>query len=293
MDSDQFNAAQTSLVSVSGYTLILSAVLAISSIIIIVIYSVESRIQRQAFREKQKLIRRLDEAYKMKSEFLSVVSHELRTPLTSILGALKLLASGRLGDVPEQVQRPLDIVHRNSQRLSALVNDILDFEKIESGNLSYNMGVVNVDSLVASAVEAGSLLGCSRGINVRVDNLSTGATVYGDENRLAQLLSNLISNAVKFSPDNSTVNVDVTHEDKVQISVTDEGPGIPESFENKVFERFTQAETGSARKFSGTGIGLNIAMAIAVAHKGKLFFKSKVGSGTTFFLELPQHGNLG
>lgn len=228
--------------------------------------------------------RRVEE---MKSEFVSTVSHELRTPLTSIAGSLGLLAGGAAGPLPEKAARLIGIAQSNSQRLVRLINDILDIEKIESGELTLRRDPVEVRDLAGRSID--SVRGMADGMGVRVA-LAEGAaaTVTGDLDRLIQVVVNLLSNAVKFSPRGGTVEVTAaTVGPIIRLSVRDHGPGITESFRGRIFDKFAQADASDTRQRGGTGLGLAISREIAERHGGRLWFESVVGEGSTFHLDLP------
>ena len=230
----------------------------------------------------------LRRAERVKHEFLSTISHELRTPLTSIKGALGLIKSGSAGQVTDDVQSMLSIAYTNSDRLQALINDILDIEKIESGNLEYNMKQVDIISLVDEAIVANTGYGDELGITFVKGVMETDALVFGDKDRLIQVLSNLMSNAAKFSPVGKQVELSVTSDqDNIRIAVKDEGAGVPEEFRKIIFEKFTQGDSSDTRQKGGTGLGLSISKTIVEQHDGTIGFDSTVGVGTTFFFTLP------
>jgi len=225
---------------------------------------------------------------KAKSEFVSTVSHELRTPLTSIKGALGLIKSGTVGDLPEKATAMLNIAYNNSDRLVLLINDILDMEKVSSGNLNFQFEPTKITALVDKAIEINQGYGDQHNVTfVRTGNDENVETL-GDTDRLMQVLSNLMSNAAKFSPEGGQVELSVRRSDgDILVSVTDKGPGIPEEFRNRIFEKFTQADSSDTRQIGGTGLGLSISRAIVEQHQGTINFESKIGEGTTFIVTLP------
>lgn len=224
----------------------------------------------------------------MKDEFISVVSHELRTPLTSIRGALGLLAGGVAGQLPSEARTLLDIAANNSERLVRLINDILDIEKIESDKMLFRIVPLDLTSLVEQAVAANSAIAQTAEVEIRIVKTRPGVRVQADADRLQQVLANLLSNAVKFSPRGGAVEVGVVSRgERVCVSVTDRGPGIPEDFQERVFERFAQADTSSTRQQGGTGLGLSISKAIVERLHGRIWFRSEPEAGTTFFFDLP------
>jgi PAS domain S-box-containing protein len=229
--------------------------------------------------------RRVD---RLKSEFISVVSHELRTPLTSIRGSLGLLVGGAAGDLPERSRRMVEIAHHNSERLVRLINDMLDMEKIESGKMRFDLRPLEVSHLVQHALEVNRGYGTEYQIEFVAEPGSANERVYGDFDRLIQVMSNLLSNAAKFSPPGGQVRVAVTRrDDLVRIAVADHGPGIADEFRRHLFKRFSQADTSDARQKGGTGLGLSICKAIIERHDGVIGFETEVGIGSTFWFDLP------
>ena len=226
----------------------------------------------------------------MKEEFVSTVSHELRTPLTSIAGSLGLLAGGAAGPLPEKAGRLVGLAHANSQRLVRLINDILDIEKIESGKFTLNLGVVDLAEIAGRSVEVMRGLADDLGVEIVLEP-APAAPVRGDADRLIQVVTNLLSNACKFSPGGGQVTVTVDPAARVaRLSVKDQGPGIPEAFRSRIFSKFAQADASGTRARGGTGLGLAIAREITERHGGRLWFDSPPGGGATFHLELPLSG---
>ena len=223
----------------------------------------------------------------MKAEFISTVSHELRTPLTSIAGSLGLLAGGAGGALPEKAGKLISIAHANSQRLVRLINDILDIEKIESGQMPFDMKPVRLLPLINHTIQANR--GFADGFKVRIelDPHSVDGTVLADADRLTQVVTNLLSNAVKFSPAGSAVEVSVRpHGRFYRITVRDHGPGIPESFQPRLFSKFAQADASDTRQKGGTGLGLSIAREITVRLGGTISFETAQNVGTAFHVDL-------
>lgn len=226
---------------------------------------------------------------RMKSEFVSTVSHELRTPLTSISGALGLLLSGALCTLPEQAAPLVQIAHRNSRRLTALINDLLDMEKVSAGQMEFRLQRQSLSRLLDQAVE--DTLGFAQQYSVKID-LDTGESdclVEVDAGRLLQALNNLISNAIKFSKTGGTVDVRAEAQaGRVRVSVIDHGEGIPLAFQSRLFTKFSQADASDTRRKGGTGLGLAITRELVVHMGGEVGFESEPGAGATFWIELPR-----
>lgn len=227
---------------------------------------------------------------KMKSEFISTVSHELRTPLTSISGALRIILSGSLGEIsPASATKMLEIAHKNSLRLSVLVNDLLDFEKISSGKLTFDLKKTSVITLVEQALESSQSYCSERHVALKFVRPLQDPHVNVDGNRFIQVLLNLLSNAIKFSPENGEVMISIsTYADTVRVNVDDKGAGIPEAFKQKIFQKFSQADSSDTRQKGGTGLGLSISKELIEGMKGKIGFESQEGKGSTFYIELPK-----
>lgn len=225
---------------------------------------------------------------RLKNEFVSTVSHELRTPLTSIRGALGLVAGGAAGHVAEQAKGLIDIAYKNSERLVRLINDILDVEKIESGKMRFDIGLHELEPLVRQALVENRSYGEQYGVAFSLAWNASRVRVRVDPDRFIQVMSNLLSNAAKFSSRGSTVQVDVhRNTDIVWLEVRDQGPGIPAEFHDKIFQKFSQADASDSRREGGTGLGLAISKAIIESMGGRIGFRSPPGEGATFFIELP------
>lgn len=229
---------------------------------------------------------------RMKSEFISTVSHELRTPLTSISGSLGLIAGGSLGELSDQVSRMIDIAYRNSEQLKQLVDDLLDMEKLVSGKMRMQLAPTPVLPVIRDAMERLNTYAVERDVCVRLGSSLATAIAIVDGSRLDQAFTNLLSNAIKFSPDRGEVTVNVEETDQhLRVSVTDRGPGVPESFRPRIFQKFAQADSSATRSQGGTGLGLAITREIMSQMGGSAGFKSVVGQGATFWLDLPMPGS--
>jgi signal transduction histidine kinase len=225
---------------------------------------------------------------RMKDEFISLVSHEFRTPLTSIHGSLGLLNSGLAAGLPEKARQLLEVAHRNSQRLVRLIGDVLDLQKIESGTMPLELRPLEIGPFLEQAIEANEAYGAQFRVSFVVNGVPPRLGIRADPDRLMQVITNLLSNAAKFSPSDRPVLVSAQrHGGVVRITVTDRGSGIPEEFRARIFERFAQADSSTTREKGGTGLGLSISKAIVERMGGHIGFETEVGAGTTFYVELP------
>ena len=226
---------------------------------------------------------------RLKNEFVSIVSHELRTPLTALVGSLGLVRSGTLGRLPDKVQDLIEISQASAQRLVALVNDILDIEKIEAGSMEFDFAPTEAVALVRQAIAETEPFGAKYDVALRLEERLGQVSVRADADRLTQVLTNLISNAVKFSPQGETVIVRLTREgEDIRFAVRDHGPGIPAHMHRRIFEKFTQVDSSESRSKAGTGLGLTICKDIIEAHGGRIRVESEPGMGATFSFALPE-----
>jgi signal transduction histidine kinase len=229
-------------------------------------------------------------ANQAKSEFLAIMSHELRTPLTSIRGPLSLLSNGSMSDLPKKVQNLLKIADKNSEHLALLVDDILDFEKLLSGNMRFHKKNLLIGPFISKAVDVIQGYADKYGVRLIVGKSDCDACVINaDEGRLLQVFSNLLSNAIKYSPESGEVLITVQCADhKVRIAIIDKGKGIPTEFHGRIFEHFSQADSSNTREKGGTGLGLAICKEIIDFHGGKIDFDCSPVKGTTFYFELDE-----
>ena len=224
----------------------------------------------------------------IKNEFISTVSHELRTPLTSVRGSLGLLVGGAGGELTEQAGNLINIANKNTERLLLLINDILDIEKIEYGKLDYNYKLIDIQEFIEMAIQANNAYGEQFDVKYNMTQCPDEIKVYADEDRLMQVMNNLLSNAAKFSDDAQHVEISaVQRVNKIRISITDNGKGIPQTFQKHIFEKFAQADASDTKQLGGTGLGLSITKAIVEQHGGRIDFISRKNLGTTFFFDLP------
>jgi PAS domain S-box-containing protein len=223
-----------------------------------------------------------------KDSFLSNVSHELRTPLATVNGYVEMLATGTLGELPPEQQRVIGVMRRNLDRLAGLINEIIEFSRMEIRGLELSLSLFNVEDLVNEAA-ASALPGAAEkdvAINISIGNAPGHA--WGDRRRLQQVLAILLNNAVKFSRQGGTITIEASKAaGDVQLSVTDDGIGIDPAFHEKVFEKFFQVDSSKTRRYEGAGIGLSIAKSIAESHGGGISLASELGKGSTFTVRLP------
>lgn len=226
-------------------------------------------------------------AEQMKHEFVSVVSHELRTPLTSIAGALGLVAGGAVGEVPASMRQMLTIAHQNSLRLGRLIDDLLDMDKLIAGKMPLQMRTQPLAPLLEDALRSNQSYAEQYAVRFERGALPT-LSVAVDENRMHQVLANLLSNAAKFSPAGEIVMLIAERRgDWVRVSITDNGPGICEAFQMRIFEKFSQADSSDTRQKGGTGLGLAISKELVERMNGRMGFDTEAGLGTCFWFELP------
>ncbi len=227
---------------------------------------------------------------RIKSEFIATVSHELRTPLTSISGSLGMVASGAMGQVPDKAARMIELAYRNSQRLATLVNDLLDMERISSGRMDLALSICDINALADQVVEANRGFAVKHAVEMTFKPAPGSVDAKVDPARFEQVLSNLLSNAIKFSPPQGEVVVAVASSESVlTVSVSDQGPGVPEDFREKMFSRFSQADSSDQRSQGGTGLGLSISKELSELMKIELDYTSVEGEGTCFYLRMPRH----
>ena len=232
------------------------------------------------------------EIERMKNEFVSTVSHELRTPLTSIRGSLGLILADVAGPMANKVRDLITIAYNNSERLVRLINDILDIEKIESGNIVVTLRPLPIGPLLRQAIEENTGYAEKYAVNLAIEDQTGDAAIMGSQDHLLQVFTNLLSNAMKFSPPQGTVTLGATlAEGRVRFGIVDNGPGIPEDFQARIFEKFTQADSSSTRAKNGTGLGLSISKALVEKMQGTIGFDSAPGR-TEFFIDLPLAAQL-
>jgi signal transduction histidine kinase len=228
---------------------------------------------------------------RLKSEFVAVVSHEIRTPLTVIKGVLELLTDDRHWQVDEKQGELLRMATANSERLLHLINDILDFSKLQSASLPMSFAPGLLPQVIRASAGNLSHLAGERGIQLGLEMPNDAPLVIMDEQRIGQVVTNLLSNALKFSPRGSTVTVTVKVEEQaLHVSVKDEGEGIAPKDMSRLFQKFSQLDSSTTRKAGGTGLGLVITKGIVEAHGGRIWVESEIGLGSAFHFTLPLSG---
>jgi PAS domain S-box-containing protein len=258
-------------------------------------FAVDITARKQAERDRETLLsqtqeqnERLRKLDRMKDEFIALVSHELRTPLTSICGYLELLLHDDvMVELPDDRMSWLEVIDRNAERLLRLVEDLLLTAQASAGNLALEKGELDVAAVVEQAVQAGTPVAAARGITLTCSSESLPVT-NGDRLRIGQVIDNLVSNALKFTPAGGTVEIRAyPHRSAVRIEVADSGMGIPEDEQGQLFERFFRTARAQEEAIPGVGLGLSISKAIVEAHDGRISVRSAEGVGTTFCVDLP------
>jgi signal transduction histidine kinase len=244
-------------------------------------------------RELAKTVEDLEIASQHKSQFVANMSHELRTPLAAILGYAELIQEGFYGAVPEKSMDALTRIRSNGKHLLGLINTVLDIAKIESGQFTLNMAEYAIESVVETVRSATESLAQSKKLALKTEVAKSLPIGIGDEQRLTQVLLNLVGNAIKFT-DAGEVRVSAKAVNgHFNISVIDTGPGIPAQHQTRIFEQFHQVDSSNTKAKGGTGLGLAIAKQIVEMHGGRIWVESTVGKGSTFQLELPTRATQG
>jgi len=238
--------------------------------------------------EKKRYERRLKELDKLKSDFVSNVSHELRTPLTAIKGSVDNMLDGLTGDLNEKQNRYLVRVKSNADRLARLINDLLDLSRIEAG-IKLKLTNLSLPTVAREVVESLGSVAAEKLISFEIECPEVNLTAWADPDRIVEVLTNLIGNAIKFTPTNGKVTLCLKRNGNewVKISVADTGPGIPPDEANRIFDKFYQVTQPEKQKTMGTGLGLSITKALVEMHGGKIWLESEVGRGSIFSFTLP------
>jgi signal transduction histidine kinase len=233
-------------------------------------------------------LRKLDE---MKSEFVSVASHELRTPLAAIKNAVQLMLQGKTGEINENQAKFLSMAERNINRLTGILNSLLDLSRIESGRVVLEFEDLDVRSSIEFIFSSLKPQADGKSIQLRMEVQEGLPRVYGDREKVEQILTNLVGNSIKFTPEGGEISVSArtfeNDENMVAISIKDSGIGIPEDQLERIFEKFHQVEDSLRRSIAGTGLGLAITKGLVEVHHGKIWAESEVGKGSTFTFTLP------
>jgi len=228
-----------------------------------------------------------------KSAFLSMAAHDMRLPLTSIKAYLEMITDGYTGPVSDSTRSYLDIIASNTERLIALINDLLDLEKIESGQATFNRELLDLPTLIHEVVQSFLAQAHQKPLDLVVVLDESLPQVWGDRAQIERVLVNLVSNAVKYTPAGGTVRVQASHASgEVQVSVADTGPGISQADQARLFDRFFRSENPETRALAGTGLGLSIVKSIVERHGGRIWVRSRPGKGSTFTFSLPLEGSL-
>lgn len=250
---------------------------------------------------------KLERLERLKSEFISIVSHELRTPLTSIKNSLDILMSGRCGEITPATEKFLNMAMRNVQRLSGIINDLLDLSKIEAGKMDFHFAPTDINTVINYVKSALSEVAKSKGLKLITNEADNLPEILADSQRLEQVLTNLVSNAIKFTPDGKSITIssrvvkaadikinenfkDIIKNltgDYVEVCVKDEGIGIEQKNLLHTFDKFAQIENSLSRKAGGTGLGLPIAKQLLDAHKGAIWCDSELNKGSKFYFVIP------
>ncbi len=238
--------------------------------------------------EKKRYERRLKELDKLKSDFVSNVSHELRTPLTAIKGSVDNMLDGLTGDLNEKQSRYLVRIKSNTDRLARLINDLLDLSKIEAG---IKLKPTNLDlaTIAREVIESLRPLAAEKLITITIESPESALDAWADPDRIAEILMNLLGNAIKFTPNDGTISLSLQRNGTgwVEVSVADTGPGIPSEEANRIFDKFYQVTQAKNQKAVGTGLGLTITKALVEMHGGRIWLESEVGKGSIFSFTLP------
>lgn len=230
----------------------------------------------------------LAELDRLKSEFVNTVSHELRTPLTSIIGYLSLVLAETVGPLQEQQKEFLNVVSRNTQRLSNLINDLLDIQRIESGRTPLQLSATSLSQVVAQVAETFRVQAEQKGLRFTVDIPQSGIPlIMGDPDRLTQIAGNLVSNAVKYTREGEVSISVAARGDRVELTVADTGIGVSRADQKRIFEKFYRAEHPYVREVGGTGLGLPIVRTMVEEHGGEIQLESEPGKGSRFIVSFP------
>ena len=251
----------------------------------------EHKKAEEFIRRQNAELKKLD---RLKSNFLNMTSHELRTPMTAMKGHTQMLLEEQLGPLTIEQKKSLNVILRNTDRLDFLIKDILDTSRLDSGNMKFSAKSVEISTLIDEVEETMKVSADLKHISLKCDVESSLPKIILDAYRIKQVIENLITNAIKFSPQGSSVRIKVNQlEDQICFEVHDEGIGLDKNHMDHIFEAFYQVEGGVDRTFGGTGLGLTICRGIVEGHGGKIWVESDgVGLGSSFKFTLPIHSKL-
>lgn len=251
--------------------------------------------------------RKLQKLERLKSEFISIVSHELRTPLTAIKNAMDIILSGKAGEMTENIQKFVSMGKRNAIRLSGIINDLLDISKIEAGKMDFKFELTHIEPVIEYVKNNLTVVAKEKDLTLKYTPSEASPEIYADSNRLEQVLTNLVSNAIKFSPSAGTIEIssrvinarelqyDHCFEEDIkklqgnylQVCVEDQGIGIERKDLNHVFDKFAQIENSLSRQVGGSGLGLPIARQLMESHNGAIWCDSEINKGSRFYFVIP------
>ena len=251
--------------------------------------------------------RKLQKLERLKSEFISIVSHELRTPLTAIKNAMDIILSGKAGDMTEHIEKFCSMGKRNAIRLTGIVNDLLDISKIEAGKMDFKFELTNIEPVIESVKNNLTEVAGEKQLTIIYSSEASNIEVYADSNRIEQVLTNLVSNAIKFTPNAGQITItsrvvnarelqyDQSFEEDIknlqgnylQVCVEDQGIGIERKDLNHVFDKFAQIENSLSRQVGGSGLGLPIARQLIESHNGAIWCDSEINKGSKFYFVIP------
>ncbi|MCK4348815.1 MAG: PAS domain S-box protein [Thermoplasmatales archaeon] len=251
--------------------------------------------RKQAGEELKKYQRKIEQQNiklkkldKIKSDFLNVTSHELRTPMSAIKGYVQMLLNRSLGEISEEQKRGLEVILRNANRLDNLVQDILDISRLESGTMKFIVEKTDIQKMIDEVTETMQSSADLKDIKIKMETEEKLPSLNIDQDRIKQVIMNLVNNAIKFSPDGSIINIRAKREeDNILFEVQDFGKGIPGDKQKKIFDIFYQVESSKNTKFGGAGLGLSISRGIILAHGGEIWVESTLNEGSTFRFTLP------
>jgi signal transduction histidine kinase len=227
------------------------------------------------------------EVERMKQEFIAMVSHDLRTPLTSVGSTLSLVKAGLFGPINKNGIERIDSTQETLDRLIRLVNELLQLEKMGSGTFTLDLAGTTLQTVIERSIDSVSIAAKSNSVRLRADH-DLELELIADEDRLVQVLVNLLANAIKYSPPGGVILINCSSYDNwAEIRVTDQGRGIPQAMQSTIFEKFRQVQTQDASKLGGIGLGLAISKCIVEQHGGHIGVSSKEGEGSTFWFKIP------